>query len=584
MKASNTGTIFTFALTCFDYLFSSLKTISGSANRTTRIRSSDANLDVGTTLFYGSIGTIGLIEIGFYFYYRWYMISYANKRIPSEEYRDYGKDRHKYFIKILERIDRHSRITNTDAMVNCCIFLLGFYKYSPTTRTSSARKVDEINDNKHDDELPPFTAKPPLVLNPIPAVVESSDESIDSKTETERTGNRSKNKNATQQQNSTMSIQQLRSQRDALVRQGVETLKRDEINMLMCWVLFGKYPHECTADWEQREMAKSHDLLEKRFGGLSFKEGSGYTYKPKVLLSLDPCAAIHRPLSAYAALYASKQIGYCLFQLCGFRFYKTKSGLRCWYRLGEKKNVLPILFMQGIAPVGPALYLLLLMQVFVHDGRSVFLFENEIVHCTMSFKKVLLEDETLDGIKEIVETFLKPINLHQSLSIAGHSHGSTILTWMIHSPYFRHRIRQMILLEPVSYLLTEPFLINNILSPPVIYGIDIVTEYFVRRRFPWYNSELWLQEIPENTQVIFGLAKYDPIVDCTKLETAIEEYCIDDSNKFNTTGSLSSTSPFASRCTVLVSNHGSHGDCLINPYTWSNLRKAMRQYKNINIV
>jgi len=45
-----------------------------------------------------------------------------------------------------------------------------------------------------------------------------------------------------------------------------------------------------------------------------------------------------------------------------------------------------------------------------------------------------------------------------------------------------------------------------------------VIEYYLRRNFPWYNSEIWFQVIPDNGNVTMYLAKLNDIVYTPKIE------------------------------------------------------------------
>jgi hypothetical protein len=121
---------------------------------------------------------------------------------------------------------------------------------------------------------------------------------------------------------------------------------------------------------------------------------------------------------------------------------------------------------------------------------------------------------------------------------------------MINSPQLKSRVRSMILLDPVSILLHEPDIVVNFLytrNPDhedsynrksgslagklvrffheskiqLVASSELFIEYYLRRNFAWYNSELWLDDIPLDVKVLVCLAKNDEIVNAKKIEREI---------------------------------------------------------------
>merc|ERR1712157_645695 len=97
----------------------------------------------------------------------------------------------------------------------------------------------------------------------------------------------------------------------------------------------------------------------------------------------------------------------------------------------------------------------------------------------------------------------------KGLCVVGHSFGSCQLTWVIHSQLLRNRIKQFVLLEPTSLMLSESDVILNMHKFYLRLCVDIVMEWYIRRKFEWYNSELWLDDIPPDCQVLICLAGKD---------------------------------------------------------------------------
>ena len=47
---------------------------------------------------------------------------------------------------------------------------------------------------------------------------------------------------------------------------------------------------------------------------------------------------------------------------------------------------------------------------------------------------------------------------------------------------------------------------------------ELFTEYSLRRHFSWYNSELWLEDVPGNVSVLIALSETDEIINSAKVK------------------------------------------------------------------
>jgi len=413
----------------------------------------------------------------------------------------------------MDRLIRRSLTTKTHPLLNCCLYYLQWYKYEPADPSNALPPVEYDPNNAGE-------------LRPDLCPEDTDDDEYDKYWE--------------------------------LFQHGMNVIRKDDADKFLCWALFGKHRHELE-DWEEAELQKAHEKGEDTFGFCT-KSGSAGVYFPKVLLSLENCISYHRPLMFYAAVEVFRQCGYLAFKLMGFKLHVTKTGVRCWYKRGDKNcDLLPILLFQGIAPGGPVYYLPFISTTLARDGRSVYLFECEAVSCTMRFNTVISEEDTISGIREVVDKFEND----RDLCILGHSFGSCQLTWMIHSP-LRNRIKQFIALEPASLMLSESDVILNMHTPHLRLCVDLVMEWYIRRKFEWYNSELWLDDIPQDCRVIIGVAGQDIILNSSKIREEVESYSTLDKR-------------FAERTKLLYSKYGTHGNCLVNPYAWRDIREAMLQ-------
>jgi len=287
----------------------------------------------------------------------------------------------------------------------------------------------------------------------------------------------------------------------------------------------------------------------------------------------------------------------------------------------------PLLFFHGIAPSGLTFYLPMLFHTFLnhpshHDHHNdssqlykqkipVFLFENLPITCTLMFD-ALTEEETVIGIMHALERhgyFMKmqeeenkkPIekldsNLKKNnnnrtkhqLILCGHSFGSCQITWLIKNKHFQQMVKKIVLLDPVSILLSEPDVVQNFIygrsadnifecslkdkqsnigdtansrssssssskrksgsssitcreSTTSIYvsnlkqnmnrlkirilaSSEICIEHYLRRHFAWYNSELWIEDIPDHIQTSVFISEKDEIIDADKVKKEMNRF------------------------------------------------------------
>mmetsp|Transcript_29832 Transcript_29832/g.88571 ORF Transcript_29832/g.88571 Transcript_29832/m.88571 type:complete len:346 (+) Transcript_29832:2288-3325(+) len=92
--------------------------------------------------------------------------------------------------------------------------------------------------------------------------------------------------------------------------------------------------------------------------------------------------------------------------------------------------------------------------------RSVLLFENRPISF-LPYLEAIDEIDTVRGVLEATQRHLSPREREVGLTVAGHSFGTFQATWMLRSIEFRQRIRQVVIMDPVSVLLSEPDVITN---------------------------------------------------------------------------------------------------------------------------
>jgi hypothetical protein len=274
-------------------------------------------------------------------------------------------------------------------------------------------------------------------------------------------------------------------------------------------------------------------------------------------MTLEPVNSIYRPLLVYNLVSVMKIFGGTFLYAIGFRRYKTKTGLVAWHRPAKdsENSFLPLLFFHGIAPGGLMLYLPMVLYGFAtEEDRPVFLFENRSISCSLDFCP-LTEQQTVEGVIEVLE---KAQSLDSNLSLVGHSFGSCPITWLMASKKLPN-IKQVVLLDPVAILLSEPDVMINFLYPKefdkirMMASSELFTEYYLRRHFAWYNSELWLEDV--NCDLLVCIPEQDEIINAGKTKQEIERH--------------------ASKEQLIYWKDVGHAACVASPAKWRQVKERM---------
>ena len=119
----------------------------------------------------------------------------------------------------------------------------------------------------------------------------------------------------------------------------------------------------------------------------------------------------------------------------------------------------------------------------------------------------------------------------------------------------------MVLLDPVTILLSEPDVMTNFLYANEISKIRMVasselfTEYYLRRHFAWYNSEIWLEDINEkDCKLLVCLAEKDEIINARKVKQEVQRH---------------------SKGKLLFWEGAAHADCVTSPSKWRQVKQHM---------
>jgi hypothetical protein len=351
--------------------------------------------------------------------------------------------------------------------------------------------------------------------------------------------------------------------------------RKGDMDQFFAWAFFGKHRDDLE-EWMLTDMGRMYATFEARYG-LVFDEGVTPDMKP-MRLTLDPLDPSYRPFLIYFVFWLLKFMASLLLRGVGFYYCQTSGGLRYWYRPGrpstEPQSALPLLFLHGIAPGGVALYLPMLFFLG-RDGRPLLFFENPSISFDIQWSPPPNERETTAGVWEAVDRHLGS-SCH--VSLVGHSFGSCPITWLIHSSQAKARIRQIVLVDPVSILLSEPDVMCNFLYAREtlqkrpryrkigVVSNEIFTENYLRRHFAWYNSELWLEDLPVKAKVLVCLSEQDQILPARKVQREVDRLLRD---------------PDQQDVDLLVWEGAGHAHCVTRPRTWRQIQLVMKRQERL---
>ena len=500
------------------------------------------------------------IEIIFYLIFHYVFIPRANKLEPPAPFRDYGTERAKLMVRILHRIEAACALHNKDVPTTVHAFLSQWFHVAKNSDHEPPRSADGTTVHETINNFSDVPSSPPtLVLSP-----ESSDDDTDSL--------------------SSLRAPTLASSKTSAmglaggpVAEPSICLYREDIDDFFAWAFFGK-DYMTMMPWEMQELSKIYALLEQE-QNIRFPQRPACPDKRRTqsyhnthprCMTLEPVNAIHRPLLVYLIVAMVKIGAGILLRLLGYRRIVATTGLVGWYNPGKQAateqtvpSFLPLLFFHGIAPCGLVLYLpMILFGIATEPDRPMLLFENRSISCSIDFSP-LTEDQTVQGIQEIVDRCL---GSDQTLSVMGHSFGSCPIAWLLKSD-MAHRMQQIALLDPVAILLSEPDVMVNFLYARemnrirMVASSELFTEFYLRRHFAWYNSELWLDDLQEHHRMLVCLSQKDEIVNAKKVQEELQRHA--------------SQSAYNNKPTTIYWNNVGHGACISSPAKWKEIKGVM---------
>ena len=455
-----------------------------------------------------------MIELTFYLVvYRWFLIPAANRPVKAQPYRDYPAGmRHRFVMDVFERICRIAPADQTEAQALRTFLLSLFYErqanLSPPASAPSAqvRPENTIDHSQSSSSSPPCS---PAKEN----------------------------------------------------RWTIEELGRTDMEHLLAWAAFGKHLPDLSKD-ELVDLERIFTGILNRFG-LFFLPGSTQKYFAKQM-GLENVNVTHRPLLVYVLVDCLRLFTAIWLLLLGFCRFQSQSGLTGWFRPATcSNNELPLAFFHGLAPAGLTFYLGFALRGLAADGRAVFLFENPAISMSLfAGFRPLSHSETVRGVQEIVERFL---GSEAGIAVVGHSFGTVPVTWLMYDEIMRRRIRQTVLLDPITVLLVTCELMNTFLYEPDgiaarLMSPEIHIQNYLRRHFPFYNSDLDLKSVDKECSVLVCLSEHDEIVPISTVRCEVEHHLTARPND-----------------KLIVWERSQHGECVVQRRKWKDITTWMRQ-------
>lgn len=556
-----------------------------------------------------------IVEVAFFFHYHYHILPAANRirsSLPPAPYRDYRniEDRAKLLHRILDRL--RNRLPATHQSVNDEKEASAKLVYSFIESWFIKKSQDDMYEKfSHQfDEATfdvGFCPPPPLMIR----MAWSSAGSSVSIRDGSKNESSSESLETLELEANKLDMHQNASKKLSPSAENLGKLQKENMNEFLSWAFFGIHYSIVQSTPEMNEVLEQFYVILKNQAGLTFEEGKNTNFVPRCF-TFEKVNSLYRPYGIYASVQLMRFSANCVLYALGFRRYSCERGLIYWHRPATKQRshfsngkrpvqnqLSPFLFFHGIAPGGHAPYLPMIFLGMLRSHlqqRDIFFFENKPVSYALCMD-ALSECDTVHGVIEAVNQHLDEASANR-LTVCGHSFGSCQLTWIVQSPQLRDRLESLILLDPVSILLSEPDVMINFLYTRtdsteetcvcsntllgkiirflnetkihLVASSELFIEHYLRRNFAWYNSELWLDDIPPHVKVLVCLADQDEIVNCKKIEREILQH-----NRRVAEASKHGSLPDGPPIKLLLWKDVGHAHCVSNPEKWREIRKAI---------
>lgn len=321
----------------------------------------------------------------------------------------------------------------------------------------------------------------------------------------------------------------------------IETIGRENVKEWICWGFMDR------GTWgpdEDEELEEYVDALENLLpDGMKFRQGKTPGIKT-LRFSLDPINISHKPLLFYilgvggADIYAALVMWYHSYQhyatkqwFSSFPFRpqtllsQNKSPAKhisYWYRPHTSKTKLPILYIHGIGILHTYgdFFAELATRIDAdasHGDGQIGIIVLEILPVSFRMAHAAL---TPADMRSEIQAILDQHAWSRFVLIAN-SYGSIISVQLLRSPSLNARIVNVVLIDPVAFLLHLPDMAYNLTrrppqsasEHPLYYfaSTDIGAAHTLARRLSWPDSILWKGDLKGRRWTIM-LSEIDIIV------------------------------------------------------------------------
>jgi len=309
--------------------------------------------------------------------------------------------------------------------------------------------------------------------------------------------------------------------RQWLLGANVNDIKRENVKEFIRWAFWN------AGDVLQRDEDEVEDYVRalEKLLGRSIPHGKGSA--KSLRLTLDKVNCSHRSLFWYLCVSVVDTITFCSLLYNGFHFHRTSltcfvelfpfrpltlvsayespaKYLTYWHRPHTSKTRLPILFIHGIG-IGLYPYINFLRELNTggdegYDG-DVGIIALEIMPISSRITHSALE-------KDVMVREIQAIIRHHGWAkfvLVSHSYGSIISTHLLKSPLTAPAIGNVVLIDPVSFLLHLPDVAYNFTARQPVHANEHLLWYFgskdigvahtLARRFFWSENIIWKEDL-----------------------------------------------------------------------------------------
>ena len=261
--------------------------------------------------------------------------------------------------------------------------------------------------------------------------------------------------------------------------------------------------------------------------GLAVKKGHDVCTN-NISFSLKPITHLHHHLFIYFIFWVGcfyTDVFYLYKN--GFNYFTTSCGLSYWYRKchNVKRALSPVIIFHGIYSS---------WSIYSHiidaigRNRTIILINYDGVKLCSLCTKIVDPFNLCQSVIEIIEKYKI-----SKISIFAHSWGTFLAGWIV--KLIPMKISNITFIDPVALTIFLPETTYAILYKPPYSIMDYLLYYFIRndltisynlhRHFEWYNTVVFLDEIPKNIGLVVGISLNDELI-CGSVVIELVDKCI----------------------------------------------------------